>query len=67
MEEQTKKARELGLKARYWDTRTWPVAWEERLWGSLMERGVGILNVDDVVRAAKGNWDWCVVLGVRLC
>ncbi|KAM3153672.1 hypothetical protein ABEW05_005914 [Botrytis cinerea] len=35
-----------GLKARYWDTPALPAIFREYIWGVLVERGVGMLNVD---------------------
>jgi len=39
-------ANSKGLKARYWDTPAWPVTFRDYIWGVLVERGVGMLNVD---------------------
>ena len=64
---QTKLASELGLKARYWDTPSWPISWRNGIWIQLTEHGVGMLNADDVVPASRWNWDWCTVLGVNVC
>ncbi|TVY44668.1 Altered inheritance of mitochondria protein-like protein [Lachnellula occidentalis] len=35
-----------GLKARYWDTPVWSVTFRDYIWGILVEKGVGMLNVD---------------------
>jgi hypothetical protein len=64
---QINDAKEKGLITRYWDTPSWPVAWRNSFWKSLLELGTGLLNVDDLEAAAKWNWDWCVVAGLVLC
>lgn len=65
--EQTKKAEELGLKSRYWDTPAWPVSWRNRMWETLMGLGADMLNVDDLIAAARWDWNLCVVGGLVLC
>lgn len=60
-------ASRYGLKARYWDTPSWPIARRNRIWNLLVENGIGVLNVDDVVSAGRWNWNWCVVAGLVLC
>ena len=60
-------ASRYGLKARYWDTPSWPIARRNRIWNLLVENGIGVLNVDDVVTAGRWNWNWCVVAGLVLC
>jgi hypothetical protein len=67
IKEQTHLAARFGLKARYWDTQAWPVAWRNRVWDTLVGHGVGMLNVDDVVAAARWDWNRCTVLGVNVC
>lgn len=39
-------ANKKTLKARYWDTPSWPVSFREYIWGILVENEVGVLNVD---------------------
>ncbi|KAG4026777.1 hypothetical protein MFRU_036g00110 [Monilinia fructicola] len=39
-------ANKKSLKARYWDTPSWPVSFREYIWGILVENEVGVLNVD---------------------
>ncbi|KAF5856248.1 Altered inheritance of mitochondria protein 6 [Aspergillus alliaceus] len=56
-----------GLVSRFWDISGWPVALQVRLWNVLIENGVGMLNVDDLVHASRWNWDWCVVASLVLC
>ena len=56
-----------GLVARYWDTPSWPIARRNKIWNLLVENGIGVLNVDDVVSAGRWNWNWCVVAGLVLC
>jgi hypothetical protein len=67
IERQAKKAEELGLKSRYWDTPSWPVSWRNIIWECLVELGVDFLNVDDLIAAALWDWKRCVVGGLNLC
>lgn len=60
-------AEKKGLKSRYWGELRWPISLRTRVWRKLMEFGVGVLNVDDLVSATRWNWDWCVVAGLVLC
>jgi hypothetical protein len=46
IEEQTSAASSKSLKARYWDTPSWPVAFKDYISGILVEKGIGMLNVD---------------------
>lgn len=64
---QTQLAAQHGLKARYWDTPAWPIAWRDRIWSDLLGHGAEVLNADDILAASRWDWDWCVVLGVNLC
>jgi hypothetical protein len=50
-------AKEKGLLARYWDTPDWPVVWRESVWKTLLDAGVGLLNVDDLARASTWKWN----------
>lgn len=43
---QIKAASDKGLKSRYWDTPAWPVVFNEYILGVLVERNIGLLNVD---------------------
>jgi hypothetical protein len=65
--EQVGAAEVKGLKSRYWGTPGWPISRRDGAWKVLMEVGVGVLNVDDLVSAAMWNWGWCVVAGIALC
>ncbi|PSS02407.1 hypothetical protein BD289DRAFT_359615, partial [Coniella lustricola] len=56
LREQVQAAHARGLKARYWDTPSWPVAARNHIWDTLVKEGVDMLNVDDVKSAAKKNW-----------
>ncbi|KAK4631822.1 Altered inheritance of mitochondria protein 6 [Fulvia fulva] len=49
-------AQRRGLKARYWDTPSWPVGLRNHVWHVLMEEGADMLNVDDLRGAAVENW-----------
>ena len=60
-------AKSKGLRARYWDSPTWPIKSRDRVWTRLAELGVGMLNADDILAATRGNWEWCSILGVKLC
>jgi hypothetical protein len=64
---QIKAASDKGLKARYWDTISWPIPWRNGVWRTLMSEGTGMLNVDDLESAARWNWNFCVVAGFVLC
>jgi hypothetical protein len=64
---QIKAASGKGLKARYWDTVSWPIPWRNEVWTTLMDEGTGMLNVDELESAAKWNWNFCVVAGFVLC
>jgi hypothetical protein len=44
--EQISAASSKGLKARYWDTPSWPVTFKDYVSGILVEKGVGMLNAD---------------------
>jgi len=53
---QVAEATKRGLKARYWDTPSWPVGVREHVWDVLVKEGVGMLSVDDVDAASKRKW-----------
>jgi hypothetical protein len=67
VKQQIQAAAQKGLKSRYWDTPAWPIGMRDRVWAKLMEFGVGVLNVDDLVSATRWNWGFCVVAGIALC
>ncbi|TVY25253.1 Altered inheritance of mitochondria protein 6-like protein [Lachnellula hyalina] len=46
MNKQINAASMKGLKARYWETPTWPVNFKDYVSGILIENGIGMLNVD---------------------
>jgi hypothetical protein len=52
---QIAEAKTRGLKARYWETPAWPIGVRNSIWKGLWEKGVGVLNVDDL-EGAKGFW-----------
>ncbi|KAF1842104.1 uncharacterized protein K460DRAFT_319857 [Cucurbitaria berberidis CBS 394.84] len=64
---QVDAAQEKGLKSRYWDTPPWPISLRDSVWRTLMDAGVGMLNVDDLISATRWNWGWCVIAGLTLC
>ena len=45
----TDEADAKGLESKHWDTPAWPISFRDRIWDKLMENGVGVLNVDDLV------------------
>jgi hypothetical protein len=67
LKQQIQASEAKGLKSRYWDTPAWPISVRDSVWAKLMELGVGVLNVDDLVSATRWNWNWCVVGGIVLC
>ncbi|KAF2024747.1 hypothetical protein EK21DRAFT_104427 [Setomelanomma holmii] len=67
LEQQIEAAQAKGLKSRYWDTPAWPISSRDNVWAKLMDLGVGVLNVDDLVSATRWNWDFCEVAGFKLC
>lgn len=60
-------AKEKGLVTRVWDIPKWPVATRNKLWGQVIEAGVGVLNVDEFGTATNKDWRLCNVGGVELC
>lgn len=67
LEDQIATATRKGLLSRYWSAPSWPISVRDRVWNTLVEEGVGMLDADDVDAAARWNWDWCVVAGLSLC
>lgn len=55
--EQVRAAKEKGLKARYWDTPSWPASLRNHIWEVLVVEGADILNVDDLYAAAYSDWN----------
>lgn len=60
---QVRVAHRHGLKVRYWSLPSWPRSLRNHIWRILVQEGVDMLNVDDLVSATKGNWkvqvfDW---------
>ncbi|KAJ6036648.1 RRNA biogenesis protein RRP5 [Penicillium herquei] len=56
-------AHQHGLKVRYWGLPSWPLSLRNHIWRILVQEGVDMLNVDDLVGATKGDWkikifDW---------
>ena len=49
---QIKTANSKGILARYWDQPAWPVSTRNAIWRTLIDEGVGLINVDDVVEGA---------------
>ncbi|KAF2191142.1 hypothetical protein K469DRAFT_556725 [Zopfia rhizophila CBS 207.26] len=67
LKKQIKAAADKGLKSRYWDTPSWPISLRDKVWFTLTENDVGMLNVDDLISATRWNWNWCVIAGFTLC
>ncbi|KAJ5811609.1 hypothetical protein N7474_007910 [Penicillium riverlandense] len=60
---QIRVAHAHGLKVRYWSLPSWPRSLRNHIWRILVQEGVDMLNVDDLVAATKGDWkirvfDW---------
>jgi hypothetical protein len=53
---QIRGARRRGLKARYWDTPSWPRGLRNHVWQVLVREGAEVLNVDDLASAARESW-----------
>lgn len=53
---QARAASAKGLKARYWNTPSWPVGVRDHIWDVLEREEVGMLNVDDLTAASQRNW-----------
>lgn len=49
-------AHKRGLKARFWETPSWPISLRNHIWDVLVEEGANYLNVDDLKAASKENW-----------
>ncbi|KIW03782.1 uncharacterized protein PV09_05085 [Verruconis gallopava] len=54
---QIKAAHDKGLKARYWNTPTWPVGLRNHIWKILIDEGADYLNVDDLRSAKMVDWE----------
>lgn len=65
--DQIQQANAKGLKARYWQTPNFPVAFRDHVWSLLVNEGVGLLNIDDLIAGSRRNWNWCHFLGVTVC
>jgi hypothetical protein len=67
VDKQVKSAELRGLVSRYWDTPSWPISTRNRVWETLVDHGVGVLNVDSLETATRWDWRWCRVAGLNLC
>ena len=54
---QVQAAQSKGLRARYWDTPSWPVSSREHVWDVLVREGADMLNVDDLKAASGRKWN----------
>jgi len=46
-------AHSMGIKARFWDTPSWPVGARNNVWRVLLDSGVDWLNADDLNAASE--------------
>jgi hypothetical protein len=53
---QVSGAHARGLKVRYWNTPSWPVAVRNRVWRTLVDEGADVLNADALGDVARGAW-----------
>ncbi|KAF2158436.1 hypothetical protein M409DRAFT_31049 [Zasmidium cellare ATCC 36951] len=53
---QIRGAKRRGLKARFWNTPSWPIALRNHIWHVLVKEGADVLNVDDLAGAARQSW-----------
>ncbi|KAF2873574.1 hypothetical protein BDV95DRAFT_627462 [Massariosphaeria phaeospora] len=53
---QIQGAKRRGLKARYWDTPSWPVGVRNHVWEVLVREGVDYVNGDDLRGMAGVDW-----------
>lgn len=56
IKDQIKAANDKGLKARYWDTPTWPAFQRDDIWNVIMCDGAGMLSMDDLTAAKEHDW-----------
>ncbi|KAE8391168.1 hypothetical protein BDV23DRAFT_171768 [Aspergillus alliaceus] len=56
-----------GLVSQFWGIPGWPVYLRMKLWGFLVESGIGTLNVDKLFEATQWIRDRCTVAGWVLC
>ncbi|ORY14297.1 hypothetical protein BCR34DRAFT_479650 [Clohesyomyces aquaticus] len=67
LKRQIKAAANKNLVSRYWDTPSWPISLRDKVWFTLTDNDVGMLNVDDLISATRWNWNWCKIAGLTLC
>lgn len=48
-----KQAHHKGIKTRVWDTPTWPIRKEKKVWEQLLSLGSDLLNADDLEEAVE--------------
>ena len=53
---QVSEAEKRGLKARYWNTPSWPANKKEHVWDVLEREGAGMLSVDDLKGVSERKW-----------
>ena len=57
IKDQIKAANDKGLKARYWDTPTWPTFQRDHIWNLIMCDGAGMLSMDDMNAVKEHDWN----------
>ena len=57
IKDQIKAANDKGLKARYWDTPTWPVFQRDHIWNVIMCAGAERLSMDDMTAVKEHDWN----------
>jgi len=67
IEKQVKMAEEKGLLSRYWDTPAWPLNVRNGVWKQLIQKSVGVLNVDELWTVSTRDWRLCWGMGWGIC
>ena len=67
IETQVKTAGEMGLLSRYWDTPAWPLNIRNGVWKHLIQKSVGVLNVDELWTVSARDWRICWSVGWGIC
>lgn len=67
LEQHNRAAEKRGPRSGYSGEPRWPISLRNTAWRKLMELGIRMLDVDDLVSARRWSWDWCVVARLVLC
>jgi len=67
VELQVKNAEDIGLLSRYWDTPAWPLNVRNGIWKQLVQKSVGVLNVDELWTVSARDWRICWSVGWGIC